>query len=283
MKVSLRGQGIWLYLKKGKVHLVGLVLIFLILLLALSAPFLVPFEPSSENLREACLPPDTKHLLGTDELGRDVFSRVLYGARISLVVGCGSALFSILIGFGLGLISGYIGGKIDSLIMRLVDVTLAFPSLLLAIGISCVLPRGLLAVIIALSVVGWASFARITRGIILSIKEEPFVEAAVSLGSSNTRILFIHLLPHTIPMVMVLGAMRISTFILAESGLSFLGLGVPPPTPSWGGMVSQGADFIRTAPWISLFPGMAIALTVVAFNLLGDGLADFVSPKFRKL
>lgn len=260
MSPYLRWSSIYRHFRRSKISTLGLGLVLSVLLLTLIAPLIITFGPSDENLEKARHSPNTTFFFGSDELGRDIFTRVLYGARISLLVVFMATILSISIGLGLGLVSGYLGGRMDNFIMRFVDITLAFPSLLLAIGISFALGRGLHTVIIALSAIGWASFARLVRGLVLSIKEEPFIEAAASLGSSGLRILFVHLLPHTIPMVIVLGAMRISTFILAEAGLSFLGLGVPPPTPSLGGMVSQGGDYIRVAPWMSLFPGGPLPL-----------------------
>lgn len=267
---------LWVHLRGHKLSLVGLGVIIMVVFLAIFAQEIAPSPPHEERLTRALSPPTLINPFGTDELGRDILSRVIYGARVSLFVCSLATLVAMGLGMVVGLLAGYLGGKVDTALMRLVDITLAFPSLLLAIGISCAVGSGLSGLILSLSLVGWAGFARVVRGTVISIKEEPFVEASVSLGASKVRILLVHILPHTLPVLIVMGALRISTFILAEGGLSFLGLGVQPPTPSWGGMVAQGADFIRSAPWMSLFPGGAIALTVMAFNLFGDGLRDLI-------
>lgn len=269
------------HLKGYKPSIIGFGFILSILFLAIFAHEISPSDPIEGRLRDRLFSPTLIYPFGTDELGRDVLSRVLYGARISLFVAFVATFVAMSIGMVVGLLSGYLGGRVDIILMRIVDVTLAFPSLLLAIGISCTLGPSLYALILSLSLVGWASFARVMRGVVASIKEEPFIEAAMCIGFSKMRILVVHILPHTLPVLVVLAILRMSTFILAEGGLSFLGLGVQPPTPSWGGMVAQGVDFNRSAPWMSLFPGGAIAITVMAFNLLGDGLCDLVGIKME--
>jgi peptide/nickel transport system permease protein len=218
--------------------------------------------------------PGAAHPFGTDQKGRDVLTRVLYGGRISIGVAMVAAFVSMSIGLMLGLVSGYFGGRLDTAAMALVDLVLSFPSLLLAIGISIILPPGIYTVMIAIAAVGWASFARLIRGHVLSLREEPFVDAARALGCSPARILLVHLLPQCIPLSLVIMGLKIGGFILTEASLSFLGLGAQPPTASWGSMVSAGRSYIVVAPWMVLFPGLAIAVTALCFNMLGDALQE---------
>ena len=245
-----------------------------IMLASVFAPFLSSHDPEEVNLDELKQPPSLHHPLGTDNKGRDILSRILYGGRISLSVALVAAVVSMSIGLLVGLVSGYVGGKTDTSIMLIVDFVLAFPSLLLAIGISVILPPGIYTVMIAIASVGWASFARLVRGYVLSFREAPFVEAARAIGCSSMRILFVHLLPQCIPLVIVMMGLKLGGYILTEASLSFLGLGAQPPMPSWGSMVSANRVFIMSAPWTVFFPGLAIALTALCFNMLGDGLRD---------
>lgn len=250
------------------------VFLFLVLLvlMAIGAPWLAPFDPNFSHSGFEKSTPSLTHWLGTDELGRDIFSRVIYGARVSLFVGLSATLFSLLVGTFLGLCGGFFRGKVDFAIQMLTDLTLAFPMLLLAIGIAIVLPPGLLSITLTLTAVGWAPFARLIRGMVLELREREFVEAARSLGSSSWHILGKHLIPNLGPVLVVTAAIKIGGFILNESALSFLGLGADPSTPTWGSMVYQGLDFIRYQPWIVFFPGLAIFLCVSAFNILGEHL-----------
>jgi len=246
--------------------------LILLVLMAIGAPWLSPFDPNfSHSGFEKSLPSLT-HWLGTDELGRDIFSRIVYGARVSLFVGLSATIFSLLVGTLLGLSAGFFRGKVDFVIQMLTDLTLAFPMLLLAIGIAIVLPPGVLSITLTLTAVGWAPFARMIRGMVLELREREFVEAARSLGSSSWQILGKHLIPNLGPVLVVTAAIKIGGFILNESALSFLGLGADPSTPTWGSMVYQGLDFIRYQPWIVFFPGLAIFLCVSAFNILGEHL-----------
>lgn len=249
-------------------------LLVMIVLASVFAPLLSTYDPEEINLDELRQPPALHHPMGTDSKGRDVFSRILYGGRISLSVALMAAVVSMGIGLLVGLLSGYIGGRIDTSIMLFVDLILAFPSLLLAIGISVILPPGIYTVMIAIASVGWASFARLIRGYILSCREAPFVEAARAMGCGNGRILFVHLLPQCLPLVFVMAGLKLAGYIITEASLSFLGLGAQPPTPSWGSMVSANRVFIMSAPWMVIFPGLAIALTSLCFNMLGDALRD---------
>lgn len=238
------------------------------------APVISPYNPEDISLDDLRQPPCMKHPFGTDSKGRDMLSRVLHGGRISISVAVIAALISMSIGLLIGLFSGYKGGKADTAIMVVVDFILAFPSLLLAIGISIILPPGIYTVMIAIASVGWASFARLIRGYVLSLREAPFVEAARAVGCSNRRLLFVHLLPQCLPLSFVMMGLKLGGYILTEASLSFLGLGAQPPAPSWGSMISSNRAYIVSAPWMVIFPGMAIALTSLCFNLLGDALRD---------
>lgn len=254
----------------------------LIILIAIIGPWLVPYNPLDVNLEEALKRPSSQHIFGTDNQGRDVFSRVIYGARVSLGIGLFATLTSVFLGMVLGLIAGYRGGILDRVICILIDITLSFPSLLLAIGISVVLPPGVYSVVLALTLVGWASFARFTRGIVWGLRNSGYVEASCALGAKHNRIMFRHILPNCLPLIVVTGFLKLGTFILSEASLSFLGLGVPPPIPTWGGMINYGREFIQTAPWIVIFPGLALASTVIVCNILGDKLRDKLDPRYRK-
>lgn len=253
-----------------------LIAAFLVVIISASvfAPMLTPYDPNEINLDELRQPPDLRHPFGTDSKGRDVLSRVLYGGRISLSVALTAALLSIGIGLLAGLIAGYAGGRTDTVIMLIVDFILAFPSLLLAIGISVIMTPGIYTVMIAISAVGWASFARVIRGQVLSLRSSPFIEAARAIGCGNRRIIFVHLLPQCIPLCLVMMGLKLGGYILTEASLSFLGLGAQPPSPSWGAMISSSRAFIVSAPWVVLFPGLAITVSSLCFNLLGDMLGD---------
>jgi len=249
-------------------------ILIVILLASLLAPLISPFNPEEINLDELRQSPSMRHPLGTDNKGRDILSRVLYGGRISISVAILASVLSMGIGLIVGLLAGYIGGRIDTSIMLAVDLILSFPSLLLAIGISVIFPPGIYTIMIAIASVGWASVARIIRGYVVSSKEATFIEAAKAMGCSRKRILALHLLPQCLPLVAVLMGMRLGGYILTEASLSFLGLGAQPPMPSWGSMVSAYRIFIVSAPWMVVFPGLAIAVTSLCFNMLGDILRD---------
>ena len=267
---------------KNRAALVGLVVVGAIALLALGAPWLLPGDPYAIDLDLRNLPPSWDHWFGTDHYGRDLFTRVVYGARISLVIGLIPAFLSTCIGSVLGVVSGFYGGRTDFWIMRLADVVLAFPSLLLAMAIMYTLGASLFNIFIALSVVGWASTSRIVRSQTLALKEKEFVEAARALGVSRGKIVFRHILPNCLPNIVVVFTMSIPAAIMQEAGLSFLGVGAQPPTPSWGLLVSQGKEFIFSAPWVAILPGVAILVLVLAFNFMGDGLRDALDPKLKR-
>lgn len=255
--------------------------IVIIILLAIFAPVIAPYGEAQQDLMARLQGPSAAHIFGTDELGRDVFSRILYGSRVSLVVGIFPAIISLFIGIVLGLISGYFRGWIDYVIMRFADIMLSFPSLLLTMVIMYTLGRlgnSIVCIFIALSLVGWASVSRVVRSHTLSLKETEYVEAAHSIGVSNWKIMFRHILPNCVPSLIVLYTLSVPSSILSESTLSFLGIGVQPPAASWGLMVNQSKQFLFTQPWLALAPSLAIMIIVLAFNFLGDGLRDVLDP-----
>ncbi len=252
----------------------GLVVAALVLLAAAFAPLLAPFDPGAQALDAGLSGPSRSHWLGQDRLGRDVLSRLLHGARISVAVGLGTVSLSLSIGLLVGSASGFVGGKLDHLFMRLADVFLAFPGILLAIAITSVLGPSLRNVLIALSALGWVGYARLIRGQILKVREMEFVRSAQAAGSPPSRVLFVHILPNAISPVIVEATFGIARAIVAEAGLSFLGLGVAPPTPSWGAMINEGRHFLFVAPHLTTVPGLVIMITVMAFNFLGDGIRD---------
>ncbi len=256
---------------RGKI---SLALLVVIALMAVFAPHMSPHEPNAIDLDSLKQPPGAEHFFGTDQKGRDIFTRVLYGARISVGVAITAAMLSMSIGLLVGLISGYLGGRFDTAVMAVVDLVLSFPSLLLAIGVSLILPPGLHTPMIALAAVGWASFARLIRGHVLSLREAPFIEAAQAVGASAPRVVFVHLFPQCIPLSLVMLGLKLGGFILLEASLSFLGLGAQPPTSSWGAMISSGRAYLVVSPWMIIFPGLAIAVTALCFNILGDALSD---------
>jgi peptide/nickel transport system permease protein len=268
-------------LMRRKLGVAGLIIISFIIILSLIAPIIAPYDPLDQRLDERLQPPSSKHLMGTDKLGRDIFSRILYGGRISLFIAVSSVVLATLIGMLIGLISGYLGGRIDDLLMRITDMFMAFPSLILALAIAAMLKPGMFNVITAISLSSWPQYARMARAITIQVKNEPYIEAAVSMGASNTRILLGHIIPMVIPQVMIQGMINLGGAILTAAGLGFLGFGVPPPTPEWGLMVSEGRDLIQSHWWISTFPGLMIFLSVVGFNLLGDQLRDIFDVRYR--
>lgn len=270
--------------RRNRLAMAGAVAVGAIYLVALLTPFLAPSDPTLQGdlVSQSTLPPSSEHLLGTDRYARDVLSRLLYGARVSLSVGFVAVAISVTVGSAVGAVAGYLGGRADAVIMRGVDMVLAFPRLILLIAIVAVLESPSIYVIMAvLGLTLWPSTARIVRGEVLSLREREFVEAARALGYSAPRIVFRHLLPNALGPVIVAGTLGIGNTIVLEAGLSFLGIGVQPPTPSWGTMVAGGRSALLDAWWLSTFPGLAIVFTVLAFNLLGDGLRDALDPRFR--
>ena len=268
--------------RENKLAVISFGVIILFVLAAVFAPLLTPYTYDEMDLANRLAPPSAAHLLGTDEGGRDVFTRLLYGARVSLLIGIVPTLLSMMIGAALGILAGFSGGKTDTIIMRIADVMLAFPSILLAMVLMYMLGDGLINVFLTLSIVNWASVARVVRAETLRLKELEYVEAARVIGVSKNKILLRHILPNCIPTLIVLFTLNVPSSILTESSLSFLGLGVQPPAASWGLMVNQGRQYLYTAPWLSFAPCIAIMLTVLAFNFLGDGLRDVMDPHLQK-
>ncbi len=257
----------------------GVILLFI--LAAIFAPVLAPYGYAEQDLTNRLSAPNAEHLLGTDELGRDVLSRLIYGARLSMVIGIVPTLISMAIGIVLGLIAGFYGGKLDYFIMRLCDIVLAFPSLLLAMVVMYTLGASTFNIFIALSLINWASVARVVRSETLSLKESEYVEAARSIGVKKSVVMIQHILPNCVPSLIVLFTLDVPSAILSESSLSFLGIGAQLPTASWGLMVTNGKQFLFTQPWLSLTPAVAIMIVVLAFNFLGDGLRDVLDPYMK--
>ncbi len=256
----------WLY--------AGAAIIVLLLFAALLAPAIAPHNPLRQDLANDLIAHSADHWLGTDKLGRDILSRTLYGARISLTVGAATVTLSLAIGLIIGSLAGYCGGWIDLLLMRLVDILLAFPGILLAIAFTAVLGPGLDHVILALCLIGWTSYARLVRGEIIALREREFIQAARALGGSPKRVIARHLLPNLLAPLLIQATFGLAAAIIAEGSLSFLGLGVEPPTPSWGSMLNDGRQFLLVAPHLTTYPGLAIMITVFALNLVGDGLQE---------
>lgn len=285
----------WRRLLKDKLAIAGMVILIIFLLTAIFAddwfiawalkrdpqPLLAPYDPIKQQLIKRRQPPSAEHWLGLDEVGRDVLSRITYGARVSLQVGVVSVSMAIVVGALLGAVSGYLGGWVDSAVMRVMDVMLAFPSLLLAIAVVSILGPGLMNMLYAIAFVSIPMYARIVRASVLAEKEKDYVLAARAIGASPARILFRNILPNCLTPLIVQGTLGIATAILDAAGLSFLGLGARPPTPEWGTMLGEGRGSVFTAPHIVFFPGLAIMLTVLGFNLLGDGLRDALDPRLR--
>nr|WP_233274852.1 nickel transporter permease [Haladaptatus cibarius] len=263
----------------NKLNIIGLVIVVTVLFGAVFAPVLTTYNPEKGDLFDRLEPPSEEHLLGTDQLGRDVFARLLYGARISLGIAVTVVGITLVIGTAVGVTAGYAGGYVDEALMRFVDILLAFPGILLALVIAGILGPSLTNIMIALAVVGWTQYARVVRGSVLSVKEMEYVRAAQLMGVSRTRIVLKHIIPNVIAPVVVLGTMDMAYVILGTAGLSFLGLGAQPPTPEWGTMLASGRNYLQDAWWVVNFPGLAIMLVVLGFNLLGDGLRDLLDPK----
>ena len=268
--------------RENKTAVFSFVLIVLVVLAAVLAPFLTPYEENSMDLMQRLSAPSAAHPLGTDEGGRDELTRLLYGARVSLLIGVVPALLSLILGSLLGVIAGYRGGLADVIIMRAADVTLAFPSMLLAMVIMYSLGGGIVNVFLTLTLVNWANVARVVRAQTLRLKNSEFVEAARVIGVSRDKIMRRHILPNCLPTLLVLFTLNVPASILTESSLSFLGLGIQPPNASWGLMINTGRQYLYTAPWLCFAPGAAIMLIVLAFNFLGNGLLDVLDPRYKK-
>ena len=276
----------WKRFKRDKVALSGGIVIVIVVTAALLAPWVTPYDPHEQffdglTLEGAPLPPNKRFPLGTDLLGRDLYTRLVYGARTSLIIGIAANAAAVLVGTLLGIIAGYLGGWVGNAIMRFTDLMMAFPALLLAIALASILTPSLWIVAMVIALVNWVQTARVIYTQTLSIAEQEFIQAARALGATPIRILWVHILPHLIPHIMVWATLGISVTVLFEATLSFLGIGVQPPTPSWGGIIFESQSYFLTAPWLVIFPGISILLFALGFNLVGDGLRDAMDPTQR--
>ncbi len=267
--------------RRSWVGLTGAALVGLFLLVTALAPVLAPYDPIATDFASVLAPPSPAHPFGTDDIGRDILSRVIHGSRVSLQAGLFTVAVALAVGLPLGLAAGFFGGRVDDLIMRGIEVILAFPTLVLALGITAVLGPKLIHALFAIGIVFVPHFARLIRGQVLSVKENDFVAAARALGASDLRVIRLHVLPNCLAPILVQSSFSIAFAILTEAALSFLGLGTQPPTPSWGIMLASGRGYLEQAPWLGAFPGLAIFLTVLGFNLLGDGIRDALDPRLK--
>ncbi|MEP9379346.1 ABC transporter permease [Aquabacter sp. CN5-332] len=277
-----RLQRQWSQFRRSKLALPGAVIVIVFILLAIAAPVLAPWDPYENNLMDMLVPPSWAHPFGTDELGRDILSRILYGARLSMVEGLFSVGLAMIVGVPFGMLAAYVGGRTDTVLMRIIDVLLAFPGVLLAIVIVSILGASLINAMIAVAIYTMPIFARLARGSTLSVKQEPYIEACRAVGMTHSRILFRHILPNIASTLWVMAALRVSLAILTASSLSFLGLGAQPPSPEWGAMLATGRNYMLIAPHVALFPGAAIVLLVLGLNLLQDGLRMALDPKMAE-
>jgi peptide/nickel transport system permease protein len=268
-------------LKKNKGSMVGLAVILIMMVVAVFAPWLAPYDPMEQSIMEALQSPSLAHPFGTDELGRDLFSRIIYGTRITLRVGLISVGIAGTLGIILGVLAGYLGGWVDFLIMRLVDLMMAFPGILMALTIMAILGPGLTNLMIAVGISSTPSYIRVTRGAVLVLREIEYVQSARAIGCRDSTVMFRHVLPNVLASVIVLATTGVADSILSAAGLSFLGLGIQPPTPEWGAMLTFSRLYLRMAPWLTIFPGIAIMLAVLGINMFGDGLRDALDPKLR--
>lgn len=268
-------------LKKNKAAMFGLSIILILIFTAIFADFIAPYDYAEQNLKDTLQTPSSSHFFGTDEFGRDIFTRVVYGSRISLLVGILAVGIAMIIGGGLGAIAGFYGGKLDNIIMRCMDVLLAIPSILLAISIVAALGSGLVNLMIAVGISNIPRYARIMRASILSVRDQEYIEASKSVGANDFTIIIKHIIPNCLAPVIVQATLGVASAILSCAGLSFIGLGINPPTPEWGSMLSRGRDYLRDYWHVTAFPGMAIMITIFALNLLGDGLRDAFDPKLK--
>ncbi len=267
--------------KNNKTSAVGLLMSVLIVITALIAPWISPYDPIAQDMNIQHAPPGWDHPFGTDSYGRDQLSRILWGSRVSLVVGILSVLFAMAVGIPLGMIGGYRGGRIDNLVNRFIDMFMSFPIVILGLLVLAIMGPGLIKIVIAIALAITPRIARLARGSTLTLKGKEFIEAARAIGQNDIKIMFIHILPNILGELLVMGTLWVATAIIVEASLSFIGLGVRPPTPSWGAMIREGLDQLTNAPWLSFFPGLAIFLSVFSFNLIADGLRDISDPKLR--
>jgi peptide/nickel transport system permease protein len=272
----------WEMFYKNKLALTGCGIVLLLLVVSLLAPVIAPYDPGAIDLKNVLAPPSGQHWFGTDQLGRDVLSRMIWGARISLKVGFVATGLAILIGMILGAVAGYYGGWIDATIMRFVDVMLCFPTFFLILAVIAFLEPSIWNIMIVIGLTGWMGVTRLVRADFISLRERDFVRAARAIGANDARIIFMHILPNALASILVAATLGIAGAILTESALSFLGIGVQPPTPSWGNILTAGKDNIDIAWWLSLYPGLAILITVVGYNLLGEGIRDASDPRLKR-
>lgn len=275
---------VWRRLKRNKMAVLGLIILIILVLLAVFADVIANYDNVviKQNLTHRLQGPSAAHWLGTDEFGRDIFARLVHGTRVSLQVGIVAVGISIVIGGILGAVAGYYGGKLDNTIMRIMDIFLAVPSILLAIAIVSALGPSIINLMLAISISSVPSYARIVRASVLSIRDQEFIEAAKAIGASNTRIIFRHIIPNSLAPVIVQATLGVASAILSTAGLSFIGLGIQPPAPEWGSMLSGGRQYLRYAWWVTTFPGVAIMITILSLNLLGDGLRDALDPRLKQ-
>ena len=273
---------IWRRLSRNKAAIVGFFIVILYFVTAIFAPFFAPYDPYDQELANSFLPISFAHPLGCDEFGRDLLSRIIYGARISLVIQLGSIVIALTLGVFLGAIGGYYGGKLDEVIMRIMDILLAFPGMLLALAIISMLGPSLRNLIVAIGIYSLPQFARITRGAVIAVKENEYIKAAKAIGETNASIIWRYVLPNALSPIIVQTTLRMATVLLTAAGLGFLGLGVQPPTPEWGAMLSNARMYLRVAPGVAFFPGLAIMIVVLGFNLFGDGLQDALNPRLKE-
>lgn len=265
--------------KTNRAFAVTSVLVLCLLLIAIAAPVIAPYDPTHAAMKDAFLEPGAQHLFGTDKLGRDCFSRVLYGARASLTGVLVLVASVFVVGTTMGVVSGYFGGKVDMVIMRISDMMISFPGMILAIAVAGIMGGSLVNAVIALTIVSWTKYARLSRSMVLKVKRRDFVEAAIVNGGTPGHILWVHILPNILPMMVITAAADIGALMMEFAGLSFLGFGSQPPAPEWGLMLNEGRQQLQTAPWLMFFPGLAIFVTVVVFNLWGDNLRDVLDPR----
>lgn len=268
--------------KKSPLTILGLLIILMLTMTAIFASYIAPYEPNEINPPHRLLPPSREHLCGTDTAGRDVFSRIVYGSRISIQIGVTVVSLAVIFGSLVGLFSGYIGGKVDEIIMRLTDIFFSIPYLILAMAIAAALGPNLVNAMFSLAIVWWPIYARLTRGQALVIRESAYIEAARGLGASNLRIIFRHVLPNSFSPIIVQASLDFGNAIMYAAALSFIGLGAQPPTPEWGAMISMGKNYLRDSWWYPTFPGLAIFITVLGFNLIGDGIRDISDPRLKE-
>jgi peptide/nickel transport system permease protein len=264
---------------RNRLSVIGAVTVLLLITISLLAPFIAPYDPTAIDVRHTLSPPSKTHLLGTDELGRDLLSRIIWGSRVSLKVGFVAVGIAIVIGIVIGAIAGFYGGKVDAILMRFVDIMLAFPTFFLILAVIAILEPNIFTIMAVIGITSWMDVARLVRAEFLSLKERDFVGAARAVGVSDTRLIFRHILPNALSPVFVAATFGVAGAILIESGLSFLGLGVQPPDPSWGNILTAGKDNIEIAWWLSVYPGLAILITVLSYNLVGEGLRDALDPR----